>query len=151
VPRYSFECQTEGCNLKFERSLKMGGHTTFPCPNCHEEAPQIMEGFAFGFKETPGKIGNSGVHKEDYPTADQAVGRSAEARWNHVHERNKVKGQAREMGQTHALQRRTGKDESGQPFVEYEPMSPVGREARRNLTKTALDRLRVAKEARGTR
>ena len=129
----------------------MGDHGSHECPSCKEQAPRVMDAFGFGFKETPGKTGNSGVHKDDYPTADQAVGRSAELRWQHVNERNKVKDQVREMGQTHALMRRTGADESGTPFVEYEPMSPVGRDARRNLTKTALDRLKQAKDARTTR
>lgn len=146
MPRYTFECQTEGCTLKFERTLKIGDHNSHECPNCKEVAPRVMEGFEFGFKETPGKTGNSGVHKDDYPTADQAVGRDAEKRWSHLTERDKVKGKAREMGQTHALMRRTGPG-----YVEYEPMSGVGREARRNLTKTALDRLQKAKDARGTR
>jgi len=146
MPKYVFECQTEGCNLRFERALKMGDHTSHECPNCHEVAPRVMEGFAFGFKEEPGKVGNSGVHKEDYPTADHAVGRDAEKRWEHYSARDQVKAKAREMGQTHALIRKTG-----QNYVEYEPMSDAGREAHRNLTKTALGRLQRAKEARGNR
>jgi putative FmdB family regulatory protein len=146
VPKYVFECQTEGCSLRFERSLKMDDHPSHECPNCHEVAPRVMEGFAFGFKEDPSKLGNSGVHKEDYPTADHAVGRDAEKRWGHYAERDKVKAEARKLGETPALMRKTGQD-----FVEYEPMSDVGREARRNLTKTALGRLQRAKEARGSR
>lgn len=143
MPKYVFECQTEGCSLRFERSLKMDDHNSHECPNCHEQAPRILEGFAFGFKEEPGKIGNSGVHKEDYPTADHAVGRDAEARWGHYAARDKVKAEARTQGETHALIRKTGPN-----FVEYEPMSTVGREARRNLTKTALSRLQRAREVK---
>ncbi len=144
MPKYVFECQTDGCTLRFERSLKMGDYGTLECPNCHEPAPRVMDGFSFGFKETPGKVGNSGVHKEDYPTADQAVGRDADKRWAYYADRDKVKAEARKQGETHALMRKTGPG-----FVEYEPMSDVGREARRNLTKTALGRLQKAKEARG--
>ncbi len=146
MPKYSFECQTEGCDLRFERTLPMGDHPSHECPNCHEFAPRILEGFAFGFKNDPSQQGNSGVHKDDYPTADQAVGRDAERRWEHYAARDKVKAQARKQGETHALMRKTGTD-----YVEYEPMSDAGREARRNLTKTALGRLQKAKEARGTR
>lgn len=146
MPKYTFECQMEGCALRFERTLKMGEHGSHECPNCHEQAPRVMEGFAFGFKESGEKVGNSGVHKEDYPTADHAVGRDAERRWGHLAERDKVKAEARKQGETHALMRKTGPG-----FVEYEPMSTVGREARRNLTRTALDRLQKAKDARGSR
>lgn len=146
MPRYVFECQTEGCSLKFERSLKMGEHGTYECPSCHEPAPRVMEGFTFGFTEPAGKAGNTGVHKEDYPTADHAVGRDADKRWAYYAERDKVKTEARKQGETHALQRNTGPG-----YVEYEPMSDVGREARRNLTKTALGRLQKAKDARGGR
>lgn len=145
MPKYVFECQMEGCDLRFERSLKMGDHSSYECPNCHEIAPRVMEGFAFGFKESPEKVGNSGVHKEDYPTADHAVGREAEKRWGHYAERDKIKAKAREMGSTHALRRTTGQD-----FVEYEPLTEGGRQARRDLTKTALARLQKAKDARKT-
>ena len=35
MPKYTFECQTEGCSLKFERTLKMGNHGSLECPSCH--------------------------------------------------------------------------------------------------------------------
>jgi predicted nucleic acid-binding Zn ribbon protein len=146
MPKYMFECQTEGCCLRFERNLKMGDWPSHECPKCHEVAPRVLESFDFGFKETPGKIGNSGVHKEDYPTADHAVGRDAENRWAYYAERDKVKAQARAQGETPALIRRTGPG-----YVDYEPMSDAGREARRGLTKKALSRLAAAREARGPR
>jgi len=146
VPKYVFECQQEGCNLKFERMLKMGEHGSLECPSCHEQAPRVLEGFAFGFKEDPTKIGNTGVHKEDYPTADHAVGRDAEKRWGYYNEKEKAKGTARKVGETHALARKTGKD-----YVEYSPMPGPAREARKNLTKTALARLQEARSARSER
>jgi putative FmdB family regulatory protein len=146
MPKYVFECQMEGCSVRFERTLKMGDHPSHECPSCHEAAPRVIEGFAFGFKQSPTQNGNSGVHKEDYPTADHAVGREAEKRWEVYSERDKVKAEARKLGETHALIRKPGPG-----FTEYEPMSDVGRAARRNLTKTALGRLQKAKEARENR
>jgi len=146
MPKYVFECQTDGCNLKFERSLKMtDDHRSHECPSCHEVAPGVIAGFAFDFKEgaTPG---NTGVHKDDYPTADHAVGKDADKRWAYYAEREKVKTAARTQGETPALIRRTGTD-----YVEYEPMSDVGREAHRNLTKKALGRLQTARATRGSR
>lgn len=146
MPKYVFECLTEGCSLKFERMLKMGDHGSYECPNCKEQAPRVMEGFSFGFKEDASKVGNSGVHKEDYPTADHAVGRDAEKRWGYYAGRDVAKNKAREAGATHALTRQTGKD-----YVEYAPMAGPARDARKNLTKTALTRLQEARAARSDR
>jgi predicted nucleic acid-binding Zn ribbon protein len=143
MPKYTFECQHDGCNLRFERTLKQENWPSFECPACGELAPRVLEGFAFGFKGDPAKEGNSGVHKEDYPTADHAVGRDAERRWAHYAERDKVKQQVRAQGGSPALMRRTGDN-----YVEYEGLNPAGREARRNLAKTALSRLQAAKETR---
>lgn len=147
MPRYVFECQNEECNCRFERTLKMGDHPMHPCPSCNEDAPRCLaaEGFAFGFKMEPAKEGNSGVHKEDYPTADHAVGRSAERRWASYEERKKVKAEARAAGQTHALIRQ---DAASGDFVEYQPMSQTGLDARKKRASRAFEALRVAKEAR---
>lgn len=144
MPKYVFECQTEACGLRFERSLKMGDHPTHPCPECKDEAPRIMDGEGFGFafaKDEAAPIGNTGVHKDDYPTADQIVGRDAEQRWQTYDGQRKVKEEARKMGGTHALIRHQGKD-----FIDYEPMSDAGREARRKLVKHAF---KVVADARG--
>lgn len=132
MPKYSFEC--EPCNVKFERNLKVGEHSTHECPSCHEQVPLIVTDFGFSFVEGTGAAANSGVHGHDYPTADQAVGRSAGKRWAHIAEREKVKKTAREQGGTPALIRHTGKD-----FIDYEPMSDAGRAARRTLVKEAVD------------
>lgn len=131
MPKYNFEC--EPCNLKFERNLKVGDHVSHECPSCHDSAPLIVTDFGFAFAEGTGAQANSGVHGHDYPTADQAVGRSAAKRWDHIRSREQVKKKAREQGETHALIRHSGKD-----FIDYEPMSDAGREARRNLVKQAV-------------
>jgi hypothetical protein len=148
MPKYVFECQTDGCNLKFERSMKMSDdHRSHVCPSCKEVAPGVIEGFAFDFKSgSAATPGNTGVHKDDYPTADHAVGKDADKRWSYYQAREQVKTAARTQGDTPALIRRTGTD-----YVEYEPMTDVGRDARRKLTKKALGRVQAAKESRGTR
>lgn len=146
MPKYVFECQTDSCNLRFERNLKMGEYTSHKCPECFKEAPRVLdgEGFAFAFaKKESAPIGNTGVHKDDYPTADQLVGRDAEERWQSYEEQKKVKDAARKMGGTHALIRHQGKD-----YIDYEPMTEAGRNARRNLAREAFRRMAVAKEKR---
>lgn len=136
MPQYTFECQT--CDLRFTRTLKMENHTTHACPNCQDAAPRVLEGFAFQFDQTPGAApGNSGVHDLDYPTADKAVGRSADERWALLSERDKVKAEARKQGGTHALIRHTGDD-----FIDYEPMNPAGIDARRELAKGMISTIR---------
>jgi hypothetical protein len=108
-----------------------------------------MEGFSFDFKEKAGALpGNTGVHKDDYPTADQAVGKDADKRWEQHRERDVVKNQVRAVGGSPALIRRTAKDGS---FVEYEAMSAAGRQVRRTTAKKAIEAMRTAKEARGNR
>jgi putative FmdB family regulatory protein len=146
MPRYVFECQQEGCSLRFERTLKMSDQGSHECPSCHEQAPRVMEGFSFGFNENAAKVGNSGVHKEDYPTADHAVGRDAEKRWGYYAGRDVAKNKARTVGETHALTRLTGTD-----YVEYAPMTGPARDARKSLTKVALTRLQEARAARDNR
>ena len=145
MPRYVFECQTEECNTRFEKMLKMGDWPTYPCPSCKEVAPRCLqgEGISFGFQVEPAKEGNSGVHKEDYPTADQAVGRSASRRWESYQARKKVKDGVRQQGGTHALIRR-----DGGTFVEYEGMTKEGLDDRKTRAKTTFAALRAAKEAK---
>ena len=145
MPKYVFECQE--CQVRFERTLKMGDHISHPCPECTEEAPAVIEGFAFGFKEPSGSaLANTGVHKNDYPTADQAVGKDSERRWETVHAREQVKAEARRQGQTDALIRHTSEQ-----HIDYEPMSDVGRKAHYNLAKKAVAAVRKAREARAAR
>jgi putative FmdB family regulatory protein len=146
MPQYVFACHTEGCDLRFERALKMGEHPLHECPNCHEQAPRVLdgEGFSFAFKNSDAApIGNTGVHKEDYPTADHVVGRDAEKRWSSYAEQKRVKDAARAQGGSHALIRHQGKD-----YIDYEPMSEVGRAARRKLVAKAVEASQKAKAAR---
>lgn len=121
----------------------MGDYTTHECPQCKSEAPQIIDGFSFGFAEGKGAPANSGVHKQDYPTADQAVGRDAEKRWATVQAREQVKSEARKQGGTEALIRHNAPE-----HIDYEPMSDVGRKAHFKLAQRAVEAVRRAREAR---
>jgi hypothetical protein len=95
----------------------MGEHPHHACPNCGAQAPRQWNGAKFGFDFAEGKTpGNSGVSKDDYPTADQAVGKSAEARWAEYDERAKVKEKVREVGGHRALARTHG---DGNRHIEY--------------------------------
>lgn len=140
MPRYAFECPA--CVLRFERNLRVENHPDYPCPSCRKPAPLVLSEFGFSFGQGSAAQANSGVHDLDYPSADKAVGRSAGKRWAHIEAREAVKKEAREQGQTHALIRRTGAD-----YVDYEPMSELGRSARRALAREAFRRIR--EERRG--
>jgi putative FmdB family regulatory protein len=133
MPKYQFECT---CGARFDRNLKIGGdHKTHLCPSCSKQAPRKWAGQTFGAAFAEGKVpGNSGISKLDYPTADNIVGRSAEARWAVIHERNQVKDKVREAAGTHALMRRHLVSEGA---VEYEAMPKSGLEMRKKLTREA--------------
>jgi putative FmdB family regulatory protein len=130
MPKYTFECVN--CSTRFTKTLKTGVHPTHGCPECGEEAPRLFDGQSFGFDFAAGNgaPGNSGVSKQDYPTADQAVGRDAEGRWAEIDARNRVKDQVREHGGHRALIRRNGTG-----FVEYEAGGEPVLERRRQFVK----------------
>lgn len=91
------------------------------------------QGFGFDFAGSPTAApANTGVSKHDYPTADQAVGSSAEERWGEYVAREGIKGQVREAGGSRALIRRNGKG-----YVEYEAGTANLIEARKKLVKEA--------------
>ena len=118
MPKYTFECQE--CSVRFTRTLKMGEHPTHPCPECKAKAPRVWNGQGFGFDfSVPATAapGNTGVAKNDYPTADQAVGSSADKRWAEIDEREKVKAKVREKGGHRALRRQHG---PGNQYIEYQ-------------------------------
>ena len=143
MPKYVFQCN-KGCNVRFERTLRLDNYKGQPCPSCGQEAPRHLEGEGFAFAFTgnaTGSTANTGVHKEDYPTADHAVGKSADARWGELDARAKVKDEARKQGGTPALIRHTTEG-----HLDYEPMSDGGRVARRNLAKKAIETLREQAE-----
>jgi putative FmdB family regulatory protein len=135
MPQYTFECPV--CDVRFTRVLKMENHLSHECPSCKEPAPRVLEGFGFQFAQAGTAPANSGVHDHDYPTADKAVGRSADARWSVFAEREKVKAAARQQGGTHALIRHTLPEAVG-----YEPMTPAGVDARRELAKGMISTVR---------
>lgn len=143
MPKYEFECPI--CNIRFERTLKLGDHPTYECPECHDSAPLVLSEFGFSFSEGS-SVANSGVHDHDYPTADKAVGRSSKKRWEHLEKRNEVKEKARKQGKTPALIRHTGEG-----FIDYEPMSAQGRDARRKLVKEAIKVTTEQKKANSSR
>lgn len=149
MPRYTFECQGEECHLRFERTLKMGEHLAHECPNCHDQAPIVVSEFSFDFKESAAAPqGNTGVHKDDYPTADHAVGKSADKRWDLYRAKEVVKTEARKAGGTHALVRQTAPDGS---YIDYAPLDDVRRQARRVTARKAISALQRAKESRPNR
>jgi hypothetical protein len=133
MPKFTFECQS--CQVQFHRNLKQGNHTDHPCPSCSGSAPRLYEGFGFGFNQAPtASPGNTGVTKDDYPTADRAVGVSADVRWQEIAARDKVKSQVRDVGGNRALIRRQGVEE-GKPFVEYEAGTKTLIDGRKELVK----------------
>jgi len=131
VPRYTFECQN--CSVRFDRNLKMGEHATYTCPSCKEAAPRLWDGqgFGFDFAVTEGtQKANSGVTKHDYPTADIAVGMSADTRWQEIQAREEVKREVRQGGQTAGLVRKHGPSNT---YIEYEAVTSERNEARKRL------------------
>lgn len=126
MPKYTFSCQNSQCGVRFSRTLKMDTWPTHKCPSCKEEAPRLFEdGFAFAFQAGKGSAqANTGVHDQDYPSADKIVGRSAETRWGTFRERQKVKDEVRKMGGP-ALVRTDGAG-----YVEYDAMSDASLKAR---------------------
>lgn len=138
MPKFTFDCS---CGLRFTRSLKMGEHPQHLCPGCGEEAPRYWEGqsvsHAFAHEGQPT---NSGVSKHDHPSADQAIGHSADERWAEIAERERVKKQVRELGGTEKLIRRNApenKETGGSSYIEYTAASPKLVEARKALVKGA--------------
>lgn len=142
MPQYSFFCGA--CSLQFKRRLKIGPHPTHACPSCAKGVPRQWEGqgFGFDFAQTAGSAqANSGVTKHDYPTADEVVGRSADAQWQVIHARNVAKGKIRDRGV--ALARRDAVSD-GQAVTEYTTMNQGSFDARKRLegrfkSKAALD------------
>lgn len=140
MPKYSFECSP--CDLQFHRTLKIGTHPTHECPKCGDQAPRLWESFGFAFAPGGKAPANSGVSKHDYPTADYAVGRDADARWAEYRDREKVKQKVREVGGTHALIRKTGKD-----YIDYQAGGDNLIPTRKQLSKEAAE---VVKKQKGT-
>jgi putative FmdB family regulatory protein len=144
MPRYTFVC--DACVIEFDRTLKIAENLTHECPSCTGMANRVWDasGLSFGFADSPNAApANSGVHKEDYPTADHLIGKDANLRWGEISEREKVKNAAREKGGTHALIRHTDPQ-----HIDYEPMSGQGMAARRSLARAAIEGLRAQKPSK---
>lgn len=90
--------------------------------------------FGFGFATGGTAPANSGVHDQDYPSADKIVGRSADTRWATYRERDNIKRQVREIGGSPALER-----VDGEGYTEYTAMGQPKREARAKLVDLAVD------------
>lgn len=131
MPQYMFFCTP--CNLVFKRRLSMGEHSEHACPACKKSAPRKWDGqpLSHSFSATPGTaVSNSGVSQHDYPTADNIVGRSAEARWAKQWERNSIKNKVRDKGV--ALARRD-LVEDGKVVSEYTALGQPQFDARKKL------------------
>lgn len=125
MPKFSFECK---CGLAFTRSLKMGEHKMHECPSCHEDAPRVFESFGFNFAPGGSAPANSGVSKQDYPSADQIVGSDSDKRWQIYEDRERLKTGVRKVGGNRALIRTNGPD-----YVEYSAGSQTTIETRKGL------------------
>lgn len=133
MPKYTFHCQQDNCNIRFARTLKMGAWPTHPCPTCKEEAPRLYEGFGFAFEAGKGvDQANTGVHDQDYPSADKIVGRSAESRWKDFRERQAIKNEVRRKGGNALLRR------DGPGYVEYDAMTDQAKKAREKTVDYAI-------------
>jgi hypothetical protein len=136
MPKFMFQCQS--CDLQFERTLKAGTHENHICPQCSQPAPRYWDGQGFAPQFQEGQVpGNSGVAKLDYPTADQAVGSSADKRWEQYQERDGVKNKVRGVGGTHKLIRR-----HVEGAIEYQAMEAGEAQARKSLAKEAVAKLK---------
>lgn len=87
-------------------------------------------GFSHDFAQ--GTPTNSGVTKHDSPTADHAVGASAEVGWQQLHARNGVKQAIREKSGARALTRQDKQD-----HIEYEAARPGLIPLRKQLVRKA--------------
>jgi hypothetical protein len=119
--------------MQFTRTLKIGDHKTHPCPSCSEPATRLFESFGFAFEGGGTAPANSGVSKHDYPTADYAVGKDADARWAEVRARDAVKSKVRETTGTVGLVRQNGPKNE---YMEYAPAQPGLIEHRKEVVKS---------------
>jgi putative FmdB family regulatory protein len=143
MPSYRFKC--EKCALEFERKLKMGTHPDHPCPECGVVAPRLFAGanVALKFAQGSSPVNNSGFHDLDYPTADKAVGRESEVRWEGFAERDRIKRKVREKNNQGALVRK----DVGEGGVEYRSMGAQEKKARDSFFKETISTTSIDKQA----
>ncbi len=130
MAKYCFRCPS--CNVQFERVFTMGtAPKTVPCPSCRRSVERHMTFGGFGFKTSGDVNSPTGVHSLDYPTADMAVGRSADAGWRNYAARDEQKTQTRTESGVRTLQR-VGLDNSI-----YKPLPDLS--VRRTLMREVIE------------
>lgn len=105
MPTFEFTC--DDCNVEFDELFILQNEISqfshfFPCPTCGKDARRAgVSLINFSFKAPAGQTqgsgvhGQSGVHDLDYPKVDQAVGRSADKKWEHLNDRKKKRDKVR--------------------------------------------------------
>ena len=120
MPNYLYYCEV--CGVEFEELILSQSDIKeyfdhYPCSICHGRAERVrVNTFAFNFKG--GTPGNSGVHSDDYPTLDKAVGRSADKKWQNINKKKEARDKLRrEIGTNAISQTPDGKDVPTDPGV----------------------------------
>jgi hypothetical protein len=131
-----FHC--EECGILFEEYFSTRDEASqyadgYPCKQCGKNAIRVpISRVNFQFAGTPG---NSGSHDLDYPTLDKAVGRSASAKWERIHEEQAARDRVRQETGIDAL--------ASMPDGSAAPIDPVTMKYRDQGTR----KLRDAKDA----
>lgn len=105
MPVYEFKCV--GCNLRFEKSLKISESVSTSCPNCN-----VITTIKLPPKGVISKMAEPTSIPKDI---DLAVGKSAEERWMSYEERAKQKEKIRKESDTNMITR--------DPDGNYSPLS----------------------------
>lgn len=135
MPRYTFQCP---CGFRHSRTLPIGDYPTTSCPKCQQAATRVLDTFGFRFKASKTAApANTGVAKDDFPTADTAVGRDADARWAEHEAREFVKNRVREVGGHRAIVRET---HAG--YIEYKAAGEPLLKTRRKINNELKEVLR---------
>ena len=110
MPSYEYRC--EPCEVVFEELLLQREDVKayakeHPCPKCGESASRVLSRTNFQFKGIsegdPTRRGSSGSHDLDYPSADKAVGRSANRKWKEYDRKFAARAEARKELGTNAV------------------------------------------------
>ena len=122
----------------------MDNHPEHKCPECGKGALRIFAGTNLGvkFEQGASPVNNSGVHDLDYPTADKAVGRESEVRWEGYVERDKIKRKVRKEAGESALVRK----DVGEGGIESRGMGKGEKKARETFFRKSVGTVAVDKE-----
>lgn len=119
MPTYDYLC--EACNRVFEKSFMKIEDTKTDCEKCRGSADRIPSAV---------NIGKSNTSRE---TADIAIGKLSEKRWEGIKERKaQTEKMRKESGQV-AIARTAEKVESGAINYEYKPVSKEHLDERKSL------------------